>query len=117
VWQHTWAEYVALRQWLLDGSDDGVARRMRVDEKAAPGDDLVAGRVLSYLWHILFAPFEDDGIDLMALNRFACPTAGECYCRLYGRCALKCHGPATCSGQYRVPHNYKLPADWAETHS
>ncbi|KAJ5320428.1 hypothetical protein N7508_000711 [Penicillium antarcticum] len=118
VWQHTLEEYVALRQWLLDGSDDGVARRMSVDEKAAPGDDLIAGRVLSYLWHILFAPFEEDGgVDLMKLNRFACPSAEECYCRLYGRCSLKCRGPASCSGQYRVPHNYKLPAGWAETHS
>jgi hypothetical protein len=119
VWQHGREEYVALRQWLLDGSDDGVARDMRRarDSKAAPGDDLVAGRVVSYLWHILFAKYGEGGaIDLDQLNRDSCPSAAECYCRLYGKCDLKCRGPGSCQGQYSIPKNYKLPDDWEATH-
>nr|POF02497.1 hypothetical protein CFP56_58128 [Quercus suber] len=41
IHQHTREEYIALRQWLLD---DGVA----------PNDDKISGRILLYLWHILF---------------------------------------------------------------
>jgi hypothetical protein len=117
VWQHSRAEYIALRQWLLDGSDDGVARNPQGGSKAAPGDDVVAGRIVSYIWHILFARYGDDGgINLEGLNRDSCPTAEECYCRLYGRCTLTCKGPGTCKGQYAVPKYYKLPEDWEKTH-
>ncbi|KAJ6024409.1 hypothetical protein N7540_005206 [Penicillium herquei] len=113
VWQHSRAEYVALRQWLLDGTDS----RMR-DGKAAPADDRVAGRVLSYMWHILFAKPNSDGqLNLSQLNKDACPSAAECYCRLYGRCDLQCPNPGTCRDQYRIPPNYRLPEDWADTHS
>lgn len=117
VWQHTREEYVALRQWLLDGSDDGVNPRSRND-KVAPRDDRVAGRILSYLWHILFAKQTGDGgIDLGRLNHEACPSAEDCYCRLYGRCNLQCPNPGSCRGQYQVPQYYKLPDDWDATHS
>lgn len=118
IWQHGRDEYIALRQWLLDGSDDGVARNVQRGSRAAPGDDRVAGRIVSYLWHILFANYGDDGgIDLDQLNRDACPTASECYCRLYGKCDLTCRGPGSCKGQYSVPKDYKLPEDWEKTHS
>ncbi|KAJ5353563.1 hypothetical protein N7541_006127 [Penicillium brevicompactum] len=116
VWQHSREEWIALRQWLLDGSDDGVARNPQSGSKAAPGDDLVAGRILSYVWHILFARREGDGIDLQELNRESCPSAEECYCRLYGRCTLTCKTPGSCKGQYAIPKYYKLPADWEKTH-
>jgi hypothetical protein len=117
VWQHSREEYIALRQWLLDGSDDGVARNPQGGSKAAPGDDLVAGRIVSYLWHILFARYGDDGgINLEELNRDSCPSAEECYCRLYGRCTLTCKAPGSCKGQYAVPKYFKLPKDWEETH-
>lgn len=119
VWQHTRDEYVALRQWLLDGGDSGsgVNPRSRND-RAAPRDDRVAGRVLSYLWHILFAKQAAGGaIDLEQLNRESCPSAEECYCRLYGRCNLQCPNPGSCRGQYQVPQNYRLPDDWEATHS
>ncbi|KAJ5907921.1 hypothetical protein N7495_000603 [Penicillium taxi] len=106
AWQHTREEYVALRQWLLDGTD-----------KAAPADDRVAGRILSYIWHIMFTePNAADQIHLGQLNNDACPSAKDCYCRLYGRCDLECSNPGTCSGQYRVPQDYKLPDDWEATH-
>lgn len=117
IWQHTRDEYVALRQWLLDGSGNGVDPRARND-KAAPRDDRVAGRVMSYLWHIIFAKQAADGaIDLEQLNRESCPSAAECYCRLYGRCNLQCPNPGSCRGQYQVPQYYKLPDDWEATHS
>lgn len=117
IWQHTRDEYVALRQWLLDGREDGVNSRSR-NRKAAPRDDRVAGRVLSYLWHILFTKQTVNGeIDLEQLNRESCPSAEECYCRLYGRCNLQCPNPGSCRGQYRVPKYFRLPDDWAATHS
>lgn len=116
MWQHIREEYVALRQWLLDGSGDG--RRSSRGDQAAPQADRVAGRILSYMWHILFAKVDADGaVDLAQLNRDACPSAEECYCRLYGRCVLQCPNPGTCRGQYQVPHYYKLPDDWEATHS
>lgn len=116
VWQHGRDEYVALRQWLLDGSDNGAARNLQSGSKAAPGDDLVAGRIVSYIWHILFARHGDNGIDLDELNRDSCPTADECYCRLYGRCSLTCDRPGSCRGQYAVPKHFRLPEDWEKTH-
>ncbi|KAK1143933.1 hypothetical protein N8T08_005842 [Aspergillus melleus] len=109
VWQHSREEYVALRQWLLDGMD---GRR-----GAAPKDDRVAGRIISYIWHILFMKRDGAGVDLGELNRKACPSAEECYCRLYGRCGLRCSTPGSCLGQYVLPKHLRLPEDWAETHA
>ncbi|KAM0313913.1 hypothetical protein ACHAO8_005159 [Botrytis cinerea] len=103
IWKHEREEYVALRQWLLN--PDG-----------APKDDKVAGRILSYLWHVLF--LEQDGgevegmVDLDRLNRQACPSAQKCYCRLYGKCDLDCRTTGTCRGQYVLPKNLRLPEDY-----
>ena len=114
IWQHSRDEYVALRQWLLDADSD------------APRDDRISGRVLSYLWHILFLPKSDRGraidsqpgnIDLDELNNLACPSARDCYCRLYGRCNLKDCMPGHCEGQYSLPKDYRLPDDWESTRS
>ena len=109
---HNREEYIALRQWLLDEGGD-----------AAPKDDRVSGRIISYVWHILFlqpSGPRDDGrtaeIDLEGLNTLACPRANECYCYLYGQCDLEgCSSPGSC-GQYRMPAGMKLPKDWAKTH-
>ncbi|KAJ5745488.1 hypothetical protein N7520_010670 [Penicillium odoratum] len=117
IWQHSRMEYVALRQWLLDGLADSRSSQTH-GGKAAPLDDRVAGRILSYLWHILFAkPNADGELELRQLNQDACPSAEDCYCRLYGRCNLQCFNPGTCQGQYRIPPDYKLPSDWADTHT
>ena len=121
VWQHSRDEYMALRQWLLDSSKNGKGKA----PNAAPSNDLVAGRILSYTWHILFLRTElveekvssPGHVDLQRLNSLACPRADECYCRLYGRCNLEgCLYPGRCSGQYRLPPNFKLPDDWSATH-
>ncbi|TVY42475.1 hypothetical protein LOCC1_G005164 [Lachnellula occidentalis] len=103
IWQHSREEYVALRQWLLDS-------------KGAPRDDRVAGRILSYVWQILFIKRQPDaqghssgGMDLEKLNANACPRADQCYCRLYGRCNLKgCTSPGSCPGQYVLPPKLKV---------
>ncbi|KAB8078435.1 hypothetical protein BDV29DRAFT_166367 [Aspergillus leporis] len=111
--RHSRDEYVALRQWLLD------AGKYR---NAAPLDDRISGRVLSYVWHILFIDQNPvsgtfEGVDLEALNAQACPSAGDCYCRLYGRCGLdRCVTPGSCFGQYSLPKDLRLPDDWAATH-
>ncbi|KAF7900261.1 uncharacterized protein EAF01_007563 [Botrytis porri] len=104
IWKHEREEYVALRQWLLD-------------PKGAPRDDKVAGRILSYLWHVLF--LEQEGgeqgmLDLERLNRQACPSAQKCYCRLYGKCDLDCRTMGTCRGQYTLPRNLRLPEDYGK---
>ncbi|KAJ5655561.1 hypothetical protein N7507_007511 [Penicillium longicatenatum] len=117
IWQHSRPEYVALRQWLLDGIEDARSSQT-YGGPAAPLDDRVAGRIFSYLWHILFAEQDSSGeLELRQLNKDACPSAEECYCRLYGRCDLQCPNPGTCWGQYKIPPDYKLPSDWADTHS
>jgi len=116
IWQHSREEYFALRQWLLD---DG--------PESAPRDDRISGRILSYLWHILFLPQQGhssrpaagvhDSVNLDRLNAMACPSAAACYCRLYGRCGLDACTDASCRGQYTLPRDYKLPDDWVSTHS
>ncbi|CAF9932439.1 hypothetical protein IMSHALPRED_008892 [Imshaugia aleurites] len=120
VWQRSREEYVALRQWLLDGSSDSGNIKHSQSGNVAPRDDRVAGRILSYLWHILFIKQDGvySGVDLEQLNILACPRADECYCRLYGRCDLQgCRTPGHCYGQYLLPPDFRLPPDWAATHS
>lgn len=120
ILSHSRLEYRALRQWLLDGIH-GPAKDAK-DGLVAPRDDKVAGRILSYLWHILFlkgaqGDEEEDGLDLDRLNLLACPSASECYCSLYGRCELGECTAAGCSHQYSIPPGFALPENWASTHS
>ncbi|KAK5136581.1 hypothetical protein LTR08_002595 [Meristemomyces frigidus] len=125
VWQHSRDEYVALRQWLLDGSKERRDGDRTPNKDAAPADDRIAGRILSYIWHIIFLPIDvstgqdaSNDLDLDRLNALACPRADECYCRLYGRCDLQgCDEPGTCRGQYILPPDFSLSDDWAATHS
>lgn len=108
IWQHSQAEYVALRQWLLDG---GYGRG------AAPPDDKIAGRIISYIWHILFLQDPYSSISLDLLNAQACPSAAECYCRLYGRCDLEGCTSDRCQGQYAIPPGFRLPAGFEKLHA
>jgi len=121
IHQHSREEYFALRQWLLDAGNS---------PNSAPLDDRISGRIMSYLWHILFLPqqgyaprpsaglHDTETVNLDRLNLMACPSAAECYCRLYGRCGLESQcTDGECRGQYTLPSDYKLPADWARTHS
>lgn len=54
-------DYVRVRQWLVDSELS----------------DYITGRVMEYIWHILFRP---EGADTVL-----CPDMATCYCRLYGR--------------------------------
>ncbi|KAI5239701.1 hypothetical protein E4T43_06643 [Aureobasidium subglaciale] len=88
--RHTREEYLAIRQWLLDSY--GTSR----NSNAAPRDDRIAGRILSYLWHVLFIPQEVGPVDLAKLNEQALrrkkcdatkPTCTACESR-----NITCHG-------------------------
>ncbi|KAF2164204.1 hypothetical protein M409DRAFT_68080 [Zasmidium cellare ATCC 36951] len=107
IWQHSRAEYVALRQWLLDGGHG---------QGTAPLDDRVAGRIISYVWHILFMQDARSPISLDQLNAQACPSAPDCYCRLYGRCNLQGCTSGGCRGQYNLPPGFRLPAGFEKAH-
>jgi len=52
-------DYVEIRQWVID------------TEK----DDATSGRVMEYLWHIIFGR-----------EAVHCPDVETCYCKVYGRC-------------------------------
>ncbi|KAM3066640.1 hypothetical protein ACMFMG_002352 [Clarireedia jacksonii] len=109
VWAWEKGDYMRLRTWVLETGEA----------------DQVSGRVVSYLWGVLFLGKGVDGsvggkgkgLSLGELNSRACPTAEECYCRVYGRCGLDCKMKGSCKGQYSLPSNFKLPGDWATRHS
>lgn len=121
ILQHTSQEYEGVRAWLLDGMRRKESSSKLVSQMSMPAsdpDDRIAGRVISYIWHILFLPRPDHAtaLDLNHLNQRACPSARECYCRLYGKCELEGCDEGRCRGQYGVPRGYKLPDNWAELH-
>ncbi|RMJ21704.1 hypothetical protein PHISP_07431 [Aspergillus sp. HF37] len=77
-------DYIRMRQWLLD----------------TPLTDSLAGRVFEYSWHIMFG-FE--GVN--------CPSAGECYCKVYDRCDMQCEEDS-CEERYQLPPFSTLPEGW-----
>ncbi|KAL3478845.1 hypothetical protein BJX99DRAFT_96997 [Aspergillus californicus] len=112
VRKHSRSEYIALRQWLLDGSNAPGDSSTPRQQGSAPKDDRIAGRIISYVWHILFmdGAATEGGLNLDVLNGMACPRAQDCYCRLYGRCNLDhCGSDGRCLGQYNIPLDYKVP--------
>jgi len=40
-----------------------------------------------------------------------CPNAGDCYCKNYGMCNMKCEEDK-CDGQYTLPPYASLPNGW-----
>ncbi|KAF2669758.1 hypothetical protein BT63DRAFT_268488 [Microthyrium microscopicum] len=76
--------YINIRKWLLE----------------TEMDDYDTGRVLEYMWHILFGK-----------EAVHCPDADVCYCKLYGKCGLTCKG-GDC-GLYQYPLNIpRLKTIW-----
>lgn len=63
------------------------------------------------------SPSAHNDIDLERLNIQACPSAADCYCRLYGRCNLEHCTSGSCYGQYSLPPDLRLPDNWAAMHS
>ena len=81
--KHKKGVYVKIRKWLID----------------TQLDDYDSGRVLEYMWHILFGK-----------EAIHCPDADDCYCRMYGKCGLKCE-EGDC-GQYQYPINIPRLKTW-----
>ncbi|KAK4038957.1 hypothetical protein C8A01DRAFT_16980 [Parachaetomium inaequale] len=77
-------DYVRWRNWLLQ----------------TPLADDLSGRVLEYMWHIIFGK-----------EAVFCPSAAECYCNLYGLCDLRCEEDK-CDGRYVLPQYSTLPEGW-----
>ncbi|KAI0149139.1 hypothetical protein BJ166DRAFT_57333 [Pestalotiopsis sp. NC0098] len=78
------SDYVRYRQWLLETSlDDGRS-----------------GRVLEFSWHIIFGK-----------EPVYCPSASDCYCKVFGLCDLSC-SDGSCDGRYTLPPYSTLPAGW-----
>lgn len=81
------AEYERMRQWLWSTTIVGGK----------------SGRVFEYLWHYIFRK-----------PAVFCPTADECYCKVFGHCDLKCPAaPGRCQGRYRIPpYDSPIPLGW-----
>lgn len=42
-----------------------------------------------------------------------CPSAADCYCKLFGECDLKCK-EMQCEGRYILPKYSNLPEGWPQ---
>ncbi|KAI4869223.1 hypothetical protein F4820DRAFT_45227 [Hypoxylon rubiginosum] len=82
--RHPRERYLRFRNWLLETSLD----------------DSLSGRVMEFLWHIIFGK-----------DAHHCPSAGECYCKVYGQCDLTC-SHSSCDGRYVLPPYSILPEGW-----
>jgi len=78
------SDYEHYRDWLLE----------------TPLGDDVSGRVLEFLWHILFGQ-----------EAVFCPSAEACYCKVFGHCNINCTDSA-CDGRYALPKYSQLPDGW-----
>ncbi|EEA22338.1 hypothetical protein TMatcc_008222 [Talaromyces marneffei ATCC 18224] len=78
-------DYIHFRDWLLN----------------TPFDNGLSGRVFEYSWHIIFGK-----------SPVYCPSAAECYCKVYGMCDLPNCSEGECDGQYHLPPYSTLPQGW-----
>ncbi|KAF2470092.1 uncharacterized protein BDR25DRAFT_36659 [Lindgomyces ingoldianus] len=79
------SDYVRYREWLVD----------------TPLDDSISGRIFEYSWHMIFGK-----------EPVHCPTAKECYCKVFGFCYLECQEDGNCAGRYELPRFSTLPNGW-----
>jgi hypothetical protein len=79
-------EYERIRDWLL-----------KTDL-----DDQISGRIIEYMWHIIFGM---DAVD--------CQDAGECFCQVFGLCNLTCNREG-CEKRYLLPKFATIPKGWPE---
>lgn len=82
--RHPKEKYILIRDWLLETQHP----------------DEISGRVMEFSWHILFGK--------QALH---CPSAKECYCKVWGMCNLDCNDER-CEGRYTLPGRANLPEGW-----
>lgn len=59
IYKRPLEDYVQIRQWIMETDKD----------------DAKSGRVMEYLWHIIFGQ-----------EAVHCPDVETCYCKVYGRC-------------------------------
>ncbi|KAM3423756.1 hypothetical protein BST61_g1161 [Cercospora zeina] len=81
------ADYERVRDWLFE----------------TPLSDYLSGRVLEYMWHIIFGQ-----------EAVHCPDPEECYCKLYGICGVPCDIFGQCTGVFNMPSYSNLPDGWPE---
>ncbi|KAL5340644.1 hypothetical protein BJX70DRAFT_360806 [Aspergillus crustosus] len=79
------SDYVRYRKWLLetDLTDD------------------LSGRIMEYTWHMIFGK-----------DAIHCPSAEECYCKVFGLCDLTCPSAGACNDRYMLPKYSTLPDGW-----
>lgn len=78
--------YERIRQWLWT-------------TERIPG---VSGRVLEYVWHVIFSKPD-----------VLCPSAESCFCDKFGMCGLNCTSEGWCEGRwYYMPWGVDVPVDW-----
>lgn len=65
-------------------------------------EDQISGRVVEYMWHIIFGM---DAVD--------CMDAGECFCKTFGLCNLTC-SRSECEKRYQLPRYATIPEGWPE---
>jgi hypothetical protein len=80
---HPKEQYIKIRKWLLE-------TRM---------EDYISGRVLEYMWHILFGK-----------QAVHCPSTEDCYCKTFGKCELRCT-EGDC-GVYQYPLDIPRMRTW-----
>lgn len=95
-------DYIRIRDWLIhtDLSDD------------------LSGRVLEYSWHSRHMCYNKylcrsltSLLVIFGKEAVHCPSAADCYCKLYGLCGLNCTSKS-CDGRYTLPPYSTLPKEW-----
>lgn len=65
-------------------------------------DDQISGRIIEYMWHIIFG-----------MPAVDCEDAGECFCQAFGLCNLTCNREE-CEKRYILPKYATIPQGWPE---
>lgn len=79
-------QYEKIRTWILETTLD----------------DQISGRVIEYMWHIIFG-----------MPAVDCQDAGECFCQTFGLCNLTCN-ERECEKRYKLPQYASIPQGWPE---
>ena len=85
VSQRPKSDYEHFRNWLFN----------------TPLSDDLSGRIMEYSWHMIFG-----------MDSVYCPSAGDCYCKVFGLCELTCFDDSACLDRYSLPPYSTLPRGW-----
>jgi hypothetical protein len=114
-------DYVRYRDWLIK----------------TELDDSISGRVFEYSWHSKLSLVNSISNQRLSALRFTvtqlavlrsdhmltpavifgkkpvhCPSAKDCYCKVFGLCNLTCPDKGSCNGRYILPPFSSLPEGW-----